>query len=331
VDAQAPAEEQQPQVEPTRDLTSKKEAILAKLRGTPKAEPPPAQATAEEPEDGEPQQPVAAPAGEPAETEAETDTDGDDAEGDETATGRIGALTRELRDLRAKLDEATATAAGAEKAARDKLLARYKASPSSVFDDIEGLTLEGVSEDWLKRQADPARDERLAADKRIDETQAEIKKLREELAAKEDAAVESAARADGLAILTGETAAERWPIASRGDNASEAVQLAMESARKVGARLAAKAKAAGKAFTATAEMANKVFGECLDEVEKDFAARGKRYAAAAPKAGSKPQLVRGISGADGAAGGPRTLPPPKKLTREEILNRVRAGQKSAGS
>lgn len=228
----------------------------------------------------------------------------------------IADLTSKLTALEAKLTAPAKT----EEAKPDRyeaLKAKLAKHPSHIFEEFPELGgLEKVSDDWLKRQDDPAYERTIAvAD--------EVKELREKLAAKdkadEDAKKAAAADAaqkagrDGVKGLVDADKA-RWPRISRDvANLDEAVGTAIAAAQKVAIKL-------GRDIPE--EEARKIVADCLDDVEKDFAARAGRYALPDISAAPKPRagLVEG-GGSVGAVRDP--APPAAKLTKAQIIERVR--------
>ena len=297
-------------------LEAKKAALLAKVRGQRGGSEPggahnperagstPAAATSEDGDEAEettkPDKPVK-PADKPADAPADKPDDGDEA-----ATARIAALTKQVAELQ-KLTERAKVADEYE-----SLRERIKRDPSAVLDAFEGLGLEEISEAYLKRQQNPAHAQLTEQEKKHEELKAAHEKLVAELAAEKQAGADRAAAEQGTGILSAE--AERWPIASREENRAEAVHEALLATRKVAAKMKG---------PVSDEKAEAIFRDCLDGVEKDFEARGQRYSRAPPKAGEKPRLRTIAAPAGNAGDGARRPPAPEKLTKEQILERVR--------
>lgn len=223
-------------------------------------------------------------------------------------TDRLAALERELNDTRSKLTE------------REKV----RAAPSDVegildlMSENPDMTIEKISELYLKRQDNPAHKELSAAEKRLAAIEAKIAAGEKAEKDRADRAAGATAEADGLKVARGiiDEGKSRWPRLTRDErNITEAIPEAADRAFKM---------LGGK--EASPEKRRELFMAALDEVEKDRAERATRY--------SMPDIParRTITATAGSNG---TLPQPKPdseqpLSKEDrkrkILARVRAGQ-----
>jgi hypothetical protein len=279
---------------------AKKDAIIKSVRAAAakaSGEPPPA-----EPKPAETPEPKPAETPKPAEPAP-----------DAALTTRLAALEAELNETRGKLTE------------REK----QRAAPTDVeglldlMADNPDMSIEKLSELYLKRQDNPAHKELGAAEKRLAAIEAKIaagekaEKDRAERTAQEATAAEGRKAMRG--ILDGDKA--RWPRLTRDErNATEAVS---EAESKAGDRARALIAKGGKF---TEELGRQMVAEALDEIEKDRADRATRYA--------MPDIParRTIGAGSGSTG---TIPQSRAETAEplsrdqrkrEILARVRAGQ-----
>jgi hypothetical protein len=278
---------------------AKKDAIIKSVRNAAAKAAAATETPAETPSPAETPKPAEAP--KPAEPSP-----------DAALTSRLAALEAELNETRTKLTE------------REKV----RAAPANVEELVDlmsenpDMSIEKLSELWLKRQDNPAHKEITAAEKRLAAIEAKIEagekaeKDRAERAAQESTAAEGRKAMRG--ILDGDKA--RWPRLTRDErNATEAVA---EAESKAGDRARALIAKGGKF---TEEVGRTMVAEALDEIEKDRADRATRYAmpdiparrtitASAGSTGTVPQLK------------PESDAPTREQKKAQILARVRAGQ-----
>lgn len=244
-----------------------------------------------------------------------------DGEGDHTA--RIADLSKQLRELGEQLTEAKGKIPTEDKYAT--LIARAKDDPAVLLDDLaeHGITLESISTSFLKRQDNPAHKELTAQQKEIADLKARLdakeKAEKDATTASEASKAEATGREAVKTMVDGDKA--RWPvITAHADNASEAIPDAIAAARIVGKKL-------GR--LPTAAEAEKILGDCLDEIEKSLTAKGARYRK--PDIAPAAPARRTIAAPAGTTGGPRAASgaAPQSLSdrkREIVAAARRAGQ-----
>lgn len=229
---------------------------------------------------------------------------------------RVADLTAKLTAALAERDELKGKVPAEDKYAA--LVERLKGDPSVVLDEFgeHGVTLEAISERVIKKQDNPAHAELTGLAKELHDLKAERAAEKAALVEKDKATQTATAEAEGRALVKtmveGDKA--RWPIVTgHADNVAEAIPAAIEAARIV-------AKKLGR--IPNAEEAEKILGDCFDDIEKVLEAKGSRYrkpditpAAAAPPRRTIPTAP--------PAGGQREVPPAKKVTKADIIARVR--------
>lgn len=242
-------------------------------------------------------------------------------EGDHTA--RIADLSKQVRELGEQLTEAKGKIPAEDKYA--SLIARAKDDPAALLDDLaeHGITLESISTSFLKRQDNPAHKELTAQQKEIADLKARLdakeKAEKDANTASEASKAEATGREAVKTMVDGDKA--RWPvITAHADNASEAIPDAIAAARIVGKKL-------GRLPTATE--AEKILGDCLDEIEKSLTAKGARYRKPdiAPAAPARRTIAAPAGTAGAARGAPAAAPQSLYDRKREIVAAARrAGQ-----
>ena len=249
-------------------------------------------------------------------------------------TSEIAALKAQIAELSAKLATPPKSEA-APVATEDKyaaLVERMKADPGTFFDEFPDVDIEKLSAAYLRRADNPAHKELTDHDRKIAELQKRLddrEKADQERAAKTQAeAAEQAGRAGVKEVIDAEKG--RWPRLSRSDeNLSEGVALALEAGRKAVAELR---KTKGDKWLPSQEEATALVRDCLDRIEKDFAARAARYGAPdiAPKPAAEPAPARKTipavsqpSRAARATTEPDSAPKDLSSKKAEILKRTR--------
>lgn len=185
------------------------------------------------------------------------------------------------------------------------------------------MTIEKLSELYLKRQDNPAHKELSAAEKRlkaIEDKLAEgdrVLKEREQKAAFD--VQREAGRKDMRALLDGDKA--RWPRLTRDErNTTEALGEAETKASEKARAIVAK----GGKFTE--EIAKGLIAEALDEIEKDRADRATRYSMPDIPARRTITATAGSTGTISERKPETEKPQTREQKKAEILARVRRGQ-----
>ncbi len=293
----APAATPEPAPASPDTKRAKRDALVARVRAGAKvsAEPAPA-ATASEP--------VTAPAATSAPKPETAATVTNDA----GLTERLAALEAELNETKTKLTE------------------REKARLAPT--DVEGLldlmsenpdmSIEKLSELYLKRQDNPAHKELTAAEKRLKAIEDKIAEGERIAKEREQQAVQAAVAAECERVARGIIAGDkgRWPRVTRDErNIVEAMNDAAIRAVK---------KAGDKQLTQ--KQREDAFREALDDVEKDLADRHARYA---PPDIPARRTITASAGSTGTVTERKPSDDRPKTTADrkaEILARVRRGQ-----
>lgn len=250
-------------------------------------------------------------------------------------TSEIAALKAQIAELSTKLT-APPKPEAAPVATEDKyaaLVERMKADPGTFFDEFPDVDIEKLSAAYLRRTDNPAHKELTDHDRKIAELQKRLddrEKADQERATKTQAeAAEQAGRAGVKDVIDAEKG--RWPRLSRSDeNLSEGIGLAIDAGRKVVAELR---KTKGEKWLPTQEEATALVRDCLDRIEKDFAARAARYGtpdiAPAPKGADPPPARKTIPAVSQPSVAARASTEPSPASKDlaskkaEILKRTR--------
>ncbi|HEY6875556.1 MAG TPA: hypothetical protein VI384_04280 [Candidatus Dormibacteraeota bacterium] len=242
----------------------------------------------------------------------------------------IAALAAKLEPPKTKEEPKPAETA---KDRYDALVERIKADPGAVFDEFgDLLTIEKISEAHLKRAENPAHAELTGHAKEIAALKAKLEDREKADAAEKARAATEAAEKQGRDVVKGIVEADkgRWARVARSDeNMSEAIADAVDAGRRVVAELR---KTKGESWKPSDDEAKAILQDCLDTIEKDFAARAARYGAPdiAPKK-TEPAAPRAtIPASAPAAGGVRPPPAEPKTpstdlasAKADIVRRVR--------
>jgi len=212
------------------------------------------------------------------------------------------------------------------------LVERMKADPGTFFDEFPDVDIEKLSAAYLRRTDNPAHKELTDHERKIADLE---KRLNDREKADQDRATktqaEAAAKASRDIVRTHIDAEKgRWPRLSRSDeNMAEGIDLAIDAGRKVVLELR---KTKGDKWLPPEDEATKIMADCLDSIEKDFAARAARYGtpdiAPAPKAAELPArktipAVSQPSVAARASAGPSPASKDLASKKAEILKRTR--------
>jgi hypothetical protein len=246
---------------------------------------------------------------------------------DDESAARVASLSKENRELKAKLGDLEAKAGDGGKYAA--LKAKLKTNPAAVFDEFPELNWEALANDFEKVQADPEYKAKKAVDERVSKLEAEIRERDErdkrERAEREQTERGARAEAGVKGVIGADT--DRWERVNR---VPEAVGEIVAAAQKVVASMAQKAKDEGLEFALSDDEAKAIVEDCADKAEAHYDAKAKLYAKGGAKSEAAPAARparRGITSATPSTGA-TAAPAAKKngFDKQQLLARVRKAQ-----